>query len=66
MSCVFFNLIALTLRPFVLGMAISTPVFIVLYFTVPAYTNYINWQFQNPAVLIPAALIGVVLGIATD
>ena len=51
-----------TFRPVVLGVAIGAAIAIPLYFTVPQYAAFWNWQLQHPLVLLPAALAGVALG----
>ena len=53
-------------RPFMFGAVVGLVPAALLYYTVPAYAHYIQWQLQHPAVLIPAALIGVIVGWATD
>ena len=53
------------LKPYFFGSAIGLAIAVPLYFAVPAYANFINWQFQNPLVLLPAALVGVGLAIIT-
>ena len=56
----------MALRPFVLGTFIGIVPASLMYFTVPAYHNYIQWQFQHPAILVPAALIGLAIGYFAD
>ena len=56
----------MTIRPFVLGLCIAAPIAAVLYATTPAYANYINWQFEHPLVLIPAALVGAAIAWLND
>ena len=54
------------LRPFIIGTFIGIVPAALLYFTLPAYHNYIQWQLQHPLVLIPAALLGMAIGYFTD
>ena len=52
----------MSIRPYFVGVAIAAPIAFALYANNPAYKQFIDWQFQNPAVLVPAAIIGVVAG----
>ncbi len=54
------------LRPFALGAFIGIAPAVTLYFTVPAYAAFINWQFSHPLVLIPAAVVGLAVGWLID
>ena len=56
----------LLMRLFVIGAGIGIVPAALLYFTIPAYHNYIQWQLQHPLVLIPAALLGMAIGYFTD
>ena len=44
------------------GLAIAAPIAFHLYTSNPAYKQFIDWQFQNPVVLVPAAILGLVAG----
>ena len=51
---------------FAIGAAIGIVPAALLYATIPAYQHYIQWQLQHPAILVPAALIGMAIGYFTD
>ena len=55
-----------TFRPFAIGALIGLPIAVVLYQTTPAYADFLNWQFSQPLLLIPAAFIGLAIGYFTD
>ena len=50
------------IHAFAIGAAIGIVPAALLYATIPAYQHYIQWQLQHPAILVPAALIGVAIG----
>ena len=47
------------IRPLAFGALVGLVIAVALYVTTPAYAAFINWQFQNPLVLIPAAFVGI-------
>ena len=50
------------LRPYFVGLAIAAPIAFALYTNNAGYKAFIDWQLQNPVVLVPAAIVGVLAG----
>ena len=56
----------MTLRYSLIGAAIGAAIAVPLYFTVPAYADFINWQLQNPLMFIIGIPAGIAFAILTD
>jgi len=54
------------LKGFAIGSSIGLAVAIPLFLTVPAYHNFIMWQFAHPALFLIALPLGYLVAVLTD
>ena len=66
MSFMLHSMYTLSLRPFFYGALIGLVIAVALFFTVPAYHNFIVWQFQHPIVILLGFITGITFAIVTD